>query len=188
VVTRGATVELDPRFRDEFERLFELSDLTNLDGLMTYHGYFDELPLFATYADISFLDDLPPDERNRVLIRAAVAYLGRILEHSRTYYAGGSYDYFCAVTVTNWEFVPDGDPVIPRFWYANPSHGVFEYLALDPPSSEESRFVAECLDHSPDYVLNDDVVNDYDETRLERVFVQHVSCPRPVTGQEQAPR
>jgi hypothetical protein len=70
--------------------------------------------------------------------------------------------------------------VIPRFWLANPSHGVFDHLKLDPPTSEQSQFVAECLDHSPEYVLNDDFDRRFGEPRLERVWVQHVSCLAPI--------
>jgi hypothetical protein len=172
-------VDVDPRFADQFGRLFDRHDLTQYHRLMEYHGYFDELPLFARYAEVSFLDSLSIEERNRVLIRAAVAHLETILDYSRQYYANREYDYFCAVTITGWEYVDEGEVVVPHFWYANPSHGAFEYLALEPPTSQYSRFVADCLDHSPDYVLNDDVVRDYTETRVERVFVQHISCPRP---------
>jgi hypothetical protein len=81
--------------------------------------------------------------------------------------------------VTGWDLVEEGDMVIPRFWFANPSHRVFEQLTLEPPTSAESRFVAECLDHSPDYVLNDEVDRRF-EPRLERVWVQHVSCLAPI--------
>lgn len=173
-------MEIDPRFSEQFQRLLDKHDLTKFDRLMDYHGYFDELPLFAQYDEVSFLDGFPLEERNRILIRAAVAHLATILDYSRKYYAGRDYDYFCAVTVTGWEWVEEGDVVIPRFWYANPSHGVFNYLQLDPPDSEYGRFVAACLDHNPDYVINDDVVREPTETRIERVWVQHVSCPRPV--------
>jgi Immunity protein 15 len=175
----AAMVDIDPRFRSQIQDLIDKHDLSKFDRLMGYHGYFDELPLFTRYAEVSFLHELPVAERNRILIRAAVAHLGVILDYSRTFYEGRDHDYFCAVTVTGWEYVAEGDVVIPRFWYANPSHGVFDYVKLDPPDSEYSRFVADCLEHSPDYVINDDVVREYSETRIERVWIQHVSCLRP---------
>lgn len=179
-------MEIDPRFRDQIEGLLEKHDLLKFDRLMEYHGYFDELPLFAQYDEAAFLDDLPFDERNRVLIRAAAAHLERILDYSREYYAGREYDYFCAVTVTNWEFFDEGDLVIPRFWYANPSHGVFDFPPFGPPASKYSRLLAEWLD-SPDYVINEDVVHEPFEDRVERVWAQHVSCLAPFKqGQEEA--
>lgn len=172
-------MEIERRFREEFERLIDKHDLSAFDGLMSYHGYFDELPLFAQYTEVSFLDDLPFEERNRVLIRAAVAHLEKILRYSRTFYEGRDYDYFCAVTITNWEFVDEGDVVIPRFWYANPSHGVFDFAVLGPPESEYSRFVTGCLDHDPRYHVVEDVVHEYSGPRVERVFVIDESCPPP---------
>jgi hypothetical protein len=173
-------VDVDPRFRDQFAQVLGKFDLMNFDKLMEYDGYFDELPLYGPYADVSFLNDLPARERDRILIRAAVAHLETILDYSRRYYAGRDYDFFCAVTVTNWEFAEkEGSPIKPQFWFANPSRGVFEYVKLDPPTSVESRFVADCLDHSPDYALNDDIDRRF-EPRLERVWVQHVSCLAPI--------
>jgi hypothetical protein len=169
----------EPPFEKELADLLAKHDLTELDGLMNYHGYFDELPLFAQDAEVAFLDELPPAERNRVLIRAAAGHLDTILEHSRAFYAGRDYDYFCAVTVTGWEYAEDGEVVVPRFWYANPSHGVFDHARIGPPDSPQSRFVAECLDHSPRYLLGDDVVRDRAGDRLERVFVCHTACPPP---------
>lgn len=173
------TVEVDPRFGEAFGGLLAAADLLDFDGLMTCDGYFDELPLFTTYSQIAFLDDLPPLERNRVLVRAAVAHLGRILEHAERYFAGREFDFFCAVTVTGWDFFPEGDPLTPRFWRANTSKGVFDYLKLRPPTSEGSNTVTYLLDHDPDYLINDDIVDEFGDKRLERIFVQHVDCPVP---------
>jgi hypothetical protein len=181
------TVAVDPRFRDDFERLLGEVDLLAFDRLMKYDGYFDELPLFATHSQIAFLDELPLMERNRVLVRAAVAHLGRILDHAWRYYAGRDFDFFCAVTVTGWDYFAEGDPLVPRFWRANPSKGVFDYLKLQPPASEGSNVVANLLDHDPDYPLNDDVVTEFGERRLERVFVQHADCPVPPENIETPP-
>jgi hypothetical protein len=128
--------------------------------MMRYDGYFDEVPLYATYSEVSFLDGLPPGERDRLLLRAAVAHLGVILDLSRGYYAGRDYDYSCAASITNWEFVDEGDPIIPRFWYANPSRGVFEYARFAPPESDHSRRVAGRLGQDPEYVLSEDVVEE----------------------------
>ena len=172
-------MDIDQRFAEQLSTLLVDNDLTNLDGLMTYDGPFDELPLFAMNSEVEFLAGLSAREQSRILIRAAVAHLERVLDHSRQYFAGLEYDYFCAVTVTDWDYLDDDLPVVPHFWYANPSYGVFDKLRLDPPSSAESRFVAECLDHSPDYVLRDDLTRRYGKPELERVWIQHVSCLAP---------
>ncbi|MFI5718821.1 Imm15 family immunity protein [Nocardia sp. NPDC051750] len=173
------TVEVDPRFRDAFERLLAAVDLLDFDGLMTCDGYFDELPLFTTYSQIAFLEELSLIERNRVLVQAAAAHLDRILRHAERYYAGRKFDFFCSVTVTGWDFFPEGDLLTPRFWRANTSKGVFDYLRLQPPTSEGSNTVAYLLDHDPNYLINDDIVDEFGEKRLERIFVQHVDCPVP---------
>jgi hypothetical protein len=180
LVTGGTVVvHADPRYTAEFERVLGESGLLDLDRLMTYDGYFDELPLFSTYSQVSFVDDLPFVERNRVLVRAAVEHLGRILDHASSHYAGRPLDFFCAVTVTGWDFFPDGDLLTPRFWRANPSKGVFDHLKLGPPASEGAAMVADWLDHEPGHLLNDDIVTESGEQRLERVFVQRADFPVP---------
>ncbi|WP_370948131.1 Imm15 family immunity protein [Amycolatopsis sp. cg5] len=161
----------DPRF----EELLREQGLLDLDRLMTHDGYFTEPSLFNTYAQVSFLDDLPLDERNRALVRAAVEHLGTILDHARKFYAGRTLDFFCAVTVTGWEYLDEGDPLMPRFWIANPSRGAFDHVRLAPPSWDESAMVAGWLDHDPAYLLNDDIVG----SRLERVFVQRQDFQLP---------
>jgi hypothetical protein len=176
VVSEEGGVEIDPRFRAEFEQVLANNDLLDLDGLMSYHGHFDELPLFAVSADVSFLNGLSYDERNRTLMRTAVAYLETILEHSRRYYEGREYDYFCAVTVTDWELFDEGALVKPRFLYANPSHGAFAVAPYGPPTSKYSQMIAEWLDHSPDYVINETVVHVPFGSRVERTWVQHTAA------------
>jgi hypothetical protein len=171
------SVDVDPGYRADFERLLAEQELLDLDAYLEISGYFEEVPLYVQDSQVAFLDGLPFEERNRQLVRAAVAHLGRMLEHARG--AGRGDDFFCAVTVTGWEFFAEGDLLIPRFWLANPSHGVFEYVRLRPPASEASRLVASWLDDDPRYLLNEDVVSDFGENRLERVFVQDESCPLP---------
>lgn len=167
---------IDPRFRDDFEELFRELGLLDFESLMRHDGYFTEPPMYTHDPQIAFLDGLTPGERDRVLVRAAVGHLGRILDFARDFYAGRDFDFFCAVTVTGWEFHSDQDPLMPRFWYANPSRGVLQHLRLEPPVSDGSSLVAEFLDHDPMFVLNDDVDRRFGEERLERVFVQRADC------------
>lgn len=154
------TVRMEPRFRADFERLLAEQDLTDLDGLMTYPGYFDELPLYSSYDQLAFLDDLTVPERNRVLVRAGAAHLGTILEHARHYYAGRPFDYHCELSVTEWDEFEEGGLITPRFLYLNPSRGYFKHAQYTPPTSPYSDFVATCLDHDPDYTLSEELATD----------------------------
>jgi hypothetical protein len=162
--------DLPPELRAEFDRLLAEQDLADLDGLMTYDGYFDELPLYSTYDQISFLDGYSPEERNKILIQAAVGHLPKILDHARKWYAGRDHDYFCMVSVTDWEYIDDGEPVVPRFLYGNPSRGYFDHAVFSPPASRFSEFTAEAI--GPGYQLSEEVIEDNGRPRIERVFVQ----------------
>lgn len=184
-------MEMDGRFRGAFARLLADQDLADLDGLMEYRGYFDELPLYSTYPQIAFLAPLPAEERNRVLIRTAAAHLDAVLHHSLMFYAGREHDHFCAVAITEWDEFDAGGLVTPRFWYANPSRGVFDHLVLDPPTSGYSAFVADCLDRDPAYALAEERTDEGGlRPRVRRVFVRHSSPSTPpsdTTGRPERP-
>ncbi|QUH00632.1 hypothetical protein HUO13_07205 [Saccharopolyspora erythraea] len=145
----------DIQFKAEFKRLVEQEYLADLDGLMIVDDYFEEMPLWSRIDRIDFLGSLPVAEKNRTLIRAAVWYLEIILEHARQYYAGREFDFYGMVSVFDEQEFEDGEILPISFWLSNPSRGVYDQLESSPPRSGFARFVAECLDHDPDYQLNE---------------------------------
>ena len=167
--------DADPAVKAGFRHLLELEGLDRLDELMRVDDFFEELPLYSRYAQLSFLDGLPVAERNRLLVRAAVSYLPVVLDHARDYYAGRDRDYFCMVAVQSWEDFDEGGLVTPYLWFANPSRGVFDHLRFDPPQSSYSAFVAEALDHDPSFMLNEGLRDLPGGPYVERVYVRLVS-------------
>lgn len=186
-------VEIDARFRDDFRRLMARNGVGDPAGLMVLPDYakqdgYEVRPLFATVPEVAFLDVLPVPERNRVLIRAAVAQLRSVLDYAAEFFAGDAADYFCAVTIEFWEEFDDGGIVQPRFLFANPAREFFQNISLLPGTSPYSEFTAECLEHSEDYVLNDQydpfvmrrgLPESFDRVRFHAVWVQDVSCQVP---------
>jgi hypothetical protein len=61
--------------------------------MMGYRGYWDEPPIFNMFTQVSFLDRLPLDDRNQILVPAAVAPLGLILDDAKEFYAGRDLGY-----------------------------------------------------------------------------------------------
>lgn len=181
--------EIDPRFRDQLRKVMELNEVWDPRGLMALPAggdAYEELPLYATLREVEFFDGLPVPEQNRVLIQAAAAHLQVILDYA----AGREADYFCAVTIDFWDEFDDGGLITPRFLYANPAREFFQNLSLVPANSAYSAFTAECLDHSADYVLCEQLgpvaqrgpaPRPGTNGRVESVWVQHISCQVPAS-------
>ncbi|WP_156960760.1 Imm15 family immunity protein [Amycolatopsis taiwanensis] len=176
--------EMDPRFGRQLREVMELNEVWDPRGLMTLPpggDTYEELPLYATLGEVEFLDGLPVPEQNAVLIRAAAAHLAVILDYA----AGRESDYFCAVTIDFWDEYDDGGLITPRFLYANPAREFFQNMSLLPAKSAYSAFTAECLDHSAEYVLHEQLdpyvmkSESWSNARVESVWVEHISCQVP---------
>lgn len=177
--------EIDPRFQEVMAR----NEVLDPAGLMTLpagaEDTYEELPLYATLSEVDFLAELPVAQQNRVLIRTAVAQLRVVLDHAAT---RGETDYFCAVTTDFWDEFDDGGLITPRFLYANPAREFFQNVVLLPARSRYSEFTAAALDHSPEYVLNDQpdpfAVRDGvppQDAPVGSVWVQHTTCRVPAS-------
>lgn len=168
-------MDLDPRFKADFERLIKLQKLDNLEGFMEPIDLFEEVPLYSRFSQVSFLDSLSSIERNRVLIRAAAWYLCVIIKYFREAYAGRDCDFFCMLSILDWEDFNEGGLITPTFWYTNPSQGVLDQIRLEPPDSAYSIFVAEALDCDRSFKIKEDLTRLLDEPHVERVYVQLIS-------------
>lgn len=168
-------MELDPRFKAEFEQLIRLQELDQLEGFMAPIDLFDEPPLYSRFSQVAFLDGLPPAEKNRVLIRAAAWYLPVIVKYSREFHAGRENDFFCMLSIVDWEDFDEGGLLAPTFWYTNPSQGILDQIRLEPPNSAYSTFVAEALDHDPSFLVWEDLASLPGTPYYERVYVQLTS-------------
>lgn len=165
-------MHIDPRFAADFARLIHHQRLDDLDAFLKPVELFDEPPLCSRLDQLAFLDGLPTEQKNRLLIRAAVAHLPRIVEHGR------GHDFSCMVSILGWDEFEDGGLIRPAFWYTNPSNrpdpadprGILDYLHFNPPTSRYSMFVADALDHDPAYLIHDDDAETDPWTR--RVYVR----------------
>jgi hypothetical protein len=152
-------MQIDPRFAAGFERLIRDQFLDDLDGFLTRVELFDEPPLYSRFDQLTFLDGVPVEERNRLLVRAAAAHLPAIVGHAR------GHDSFCMLSILGWEDFDGGSLITPTFFVTNPStrpdpedpRGILDYLCFDPPTSHYSAFVADALEHDPRYLIHEDL-------------------------------
>jgi hypothetical protein len=83
---------------------------------MGFRGYCDEPPIFNMLTQVSFLDRLPLDDRNQILVPAAVAPLGLILDHAKE--SPRSW-LLLRCNRDRMGLARRGDALMPRFWLAN---------------------------------------------------------------------
>jgi hypothetical protein len=158
----------DPEHEADFQRLI-------IEQKIDRHEFFrdlpddfgfDEPPLYAHYHQLRFLDNLPTDEKNAILIRAGVRHLRALIDHSR--------DLYCMLSIQGWDEWENDGLLDPRFFGAAPAHrpdpadprGVLDYLHFNPPTSPYSAFVADALDHDPSLIVQENT------TYEPRVYVR----------------
>ncbi|MBB5631201.1 Imm15 family immunity protein [Sphaerisporangium krabiense] len=173
------TIELDPRFKTELFRLIHDEGLDRFGELMEA-TLFEELPLYSRYSQLQFLDPLSMSEKNRVLIRAAVAHMVKVVEYSHNYYADRTYDYVCMVSVTGWG---DSDGrsewLTPNLWIGNPRNDKLRSMRLYPAQGRQSEFVADALDGDAGLILNEGLSHFLGEPHVDRVYVRTKSMSSP---------
>lgn len=88
-------LRLSAKIREGFRRLLEEQKLDDLSQFFR-DGFFDEIPLYSRYSQLSFLEYLEVGRADAVLIRLSLDYLDRIIHH-----AGPKSKFLAAVTVAN---------------------------------------------------------------------------------------
>ncbi|RZS37635.1 hypothetical protein EV193_105193 [Herbihabitans rhizosphaerae] len=152
------SISVGPRFAADFARLITAERLDDLEAFLRPVELFDEPPLWTTFAQLSFLDDVPRPARDVLLIRAAVEHLTTVAALN-----GPDNDFFCMVSVP-----AEREPVKPCFFYTNPSNGrVLPHLRLTRQWSEFGALVSRAID-SPEFLVEEDPPG----TPNRRVFVR----------------
>jgi hypothetical protein len=127
-----------------FWRMLEKNRLVDLSQ---FHkpDFFEEVPLYSRYADVSFLADYSADEASVVLLKLALKFLKSVVS-----YEEHDTPFFAAITVA--DFSP-GDPIVPNlFVWSQPILGLYEKLKLHetttPFGKKIKRYVSQA--HLPD--------------------------------------
>ena len=150
-----------------YESLFwQILEKNRLVDLSQFHrsDFFEEVPLYTRYADISFLSDYSRDEAGAILLRFALKFLRSVVS-----YEEHETPFFAAITVSDFS---EDDPVVPNlFVWSKPVLELYEKLILKtaktPFGKNIKRLVSQI--HLPDLyeVLEDTSTN----AEFPRAFV-----------------
>ncbi|WP_433462419.1 hypothetical protein [Spirillospora sp. CA-128828] len=156
-----------PEYEADFQRLIteQRIDRHEFFGNLPDDFGYDEPPLYAQYHQLRFLNSLPTDEKNGVLVRAAVRHLRTLIDHG--------HDLYCMLSIQGWDEWENGGLLDPRFFNAAPDHRpdprdprtILDCLRFDPPTSRYSAFVANALDHDPALIFHENIAS-HDEPRV----------------------
>jgi hypothetical protein len=105
---------------------------------------WDEVPLWSRTSRLQFLSGMSPVEQSGVLVRAAVAHLGRIYDWVLHHPERSS--TLLLVSVTSWDDLEDTEPmpVVPCFWISsNPDE--FANIRFRTARSERGLMVKDWL-------------------------------------------
>ena len=168
----------DAASRLALEKLESLEGLDNTD-IYLEPGEWDEPPLYTRLAHLNFLDGLDLDEKNRILLGAALLQVDRIVNAAAQKMSTESlHDFVCIVTVVGWEM---SEPVVPHFLTSTKAREEFRSLRLIAPISNESKNVVRWLDElgrAEEFVVLDSEDTPKD-AELVRIYVGHRKLPHP---------
>jgi len=161
-----------PPYASNFENLIRIEGLDKLDDLMSA-STFEEVPIYSRYSHIKFLNNESVADRNRILVRSAAAYLRVIVDYSKDYYRNHAYDYYCMVSITDWERIDEGkEPIDSNFWYTNPSRGVLDLIPMWPVRSKQGLYVENTLAGSEIYEVNENIERCEDGNMTGRIYIR----------------
>jgi hypothetical protein len=166
-------VKLTAGLRRSFARVLERQKLDALDQYYR-QGFFDEVPLYSRYAELSFLDKYSKEEANALLLGLSLDYLDRVIRHDIP-----KAPFLAAITA--WS-CPKSEYLVPGIFVC---HGQVDELlrgrlVLRPPKSAFASRIRSVVNetHGPDlyHVLQDTQT----VPRDVRVFIAPRKLPSPM--------
>jgi hypothetical protein len=165
-------IDLEPRFKSDFENLIRGEGLDNIEAFMEPVDLFEEVPLYSRFAQLSFLSEVPPIEKNKLLIRAATWQLSNIVTYCMKRDDARASDFYCMLSILDWEDFDAGGLVTPTFWYTNPSRGVLAQLQFTSSLGTHGVFVLDSLDRDADIEVQEEIHLFSENSYMERVYVR----------------
>ena len=95
------------QFESKFWKIVEKEGLADLSQFHRF-GFFDEVPFYSRFSQVSFLRDLSRDRADRVLLEFALKFLKAL-----TWYETPKWPFLASITVWN---DPDDEPIVPNLF------------------------------------------------------------------------
>ncbi|WP_189339585.1 Imm15 family immunity protein [Pectobacterium peruviense] len=133
-------------FDAELEFLMEKEGLNNKSLYLRNYQDFEEIPLFSRFENISFLDSLSFDEKNKILIKKGIELVENILDLVKgTLSESDSRDYFLCLTLTDIDDYHEINCFTPNVFISKRKTWLLHHLNLIQKNTAEENLIKEYL-------------------------------------------
>ncbi|MEQ9861931.1 Imm15 family immunity protein [Pectobacterium cacticida] len=133
-------------FDAELEFLMEKEELNNSSLYLRHYQDFEEIPLFSRFENISFLDSLSFDEKNKILIKKGIELIDNILDLVKGTLSGSDFcDYFLCLTLTDIDDCHEINCFTPNLFISRRKTWLLHHLNLIQKNTAEENLIQEYL-------------------------------------------
>lgn len=130
----------------KIQNLIKKEGLDNLSVYFAAYDTFEEIPLFSRRNDISFLSHLSFDERNKILLKAAMDLLKKNAKAAKSIYKGVEIaDFFSCITITGWDDAIEMGSLRPNILLTQRKKWLLSNLNLKQSDVPEANLIKDYL-------------------------------------------
>jgi hypothetical protein len=176
------TISIGEPYMSAFAELISGQDLDDLEQFMTYNT-FDEVPIYADYDQLGFMENLSVAEQNVLLIRASALHLVKIETFAENYWRGRADNHLRMVSLLTWWdcdeqpswVMNDGSKWLlsPHFWVSSTVAEEMRNFKTQSPASVGAHFVIDALGGDTRFHVREDLDTDREKRYLDRVFITY---------------
>lgn len=129
------------KFDKKMQSIIKKERLDDPSILFSDYETFEEIPLFSRWSHIYFLKNMPFDSNNKFLIKHAIRLSDHAMEIACAKKNPDLDDFFCCVTLTNWDYVDEINCITPNIYVTKRASWLFSYVKLKKTMSEEEVLI-----------------------------------------------
>ncbi|WP_336852488.1 Imm15 family immunity protein [Pseudescherichia vulneris] len=154
----------------KIQNLIKKEGLDNLGVYFAAYETFEEIPLFSRWNDISFLSHLSFDERNKVLLKAAIDLLEKNAKAAKSIAKGVEMaDFFSCITITGWDDAIEMGSLRPNILLTQRKKWMLSNLNLKQSDVPEANLIKDYLSSISDLNYSTFISNGFEKNK--RVYV-----------------
>jgi hypothetical protein len=172
-------ISVDERYLRAFQGVLAEEKIDNPKIFLDVDWY-DSVPVYSYYDQLSYLSPLPFAEANRILIRCTVVYLERIVAFAAQRERTPGKMILRMASITGWQDENDrlqrnydgkADFVVPHIWIANLDHAGLHDFSLDSVTSPAGSFTQDAVNGDDRFAVADGKPDKFGQPSPTHVYV-----------------
>ncbi|KHN54450.1 Imm15 family immunity protein [Pectobacterium fontis] len=137
---------MNGKFDKELDFLMEQEGLNEESVYLCDYQSFEEVPLFSRFENISFLESLSFDEKNKVLIKKGIEVLERSVDLVKTRLSENDFlNYLSCLTLTDIDDYHEINCFTPNLFISKRKKWLLHHLNLTQKNTVEENLIKEYL-------------------------------------------